>query len=207
MDVSNYKTIIFDFGGVIGSDSDRWEDEYRKVVEESGLTAEKLHELYNKHWPKLSIGAELASTFWDEVYELAPKKPIRGTLEKYYEDGVRGNKDVLLIAAKLREKGFKIGVITNTAVDWVDIKMRKFGLKDIFNGVYCSCTVGVAKPDPRIYLTAIQNMKTTVRETIFVDDREENLVACEKLGIKGLLFRDAAQLRLDLSELLGVDLQ
>jgi putative hydrolase of the HAD superfamily len=84
--------------------------------------------------------------------------------------------------------------------------MRKFGLKDIFDGVYCSCTVGFAKPDPRIYLTAIQNMKTTPRETVFVDDRQENLDACEKLGIRGLLFRDAHQLRQDLNDLLEVDL-
>src|SRR3989344_5436953 len=148
---TNYKTVIFDFGGVIGSDSDRWEDEYHKVVEETGLTPEKLHEIYNKHWPKLSVGLELANIFWDEVYSLAPKKPVRGTLEKYYEDGVRADKEVLLLAARLREKGIKTGVITNTAVDWVDIKMRKFGLKELFNGVYCSCTVGVAKPDPLIY--------------------------------------------------------
>jgi epoxide hydrolase-like predicted phosphatase len=206
VDKSNYKTIIFDFGGVVGSNSDTWEDEYHKIVELTGLSEAELHEIYDRHFPKLAVGAELASVFWDEVYEKSKNKLVRGILEKYYEEGVRADKEVLRLAQELKEKGFKTAVITNTAVDWVDIKMRKFGLKEIFSGVYCSCTVGIAKPDPQIYLTTIKNLNTSPRESVFIDDRQENLDASEKLGIKGVLFTNASKLREDLGELLGIEL-
>jgi putative hydrolase of the HAD superfamily len=56
----------------------------------------------------------------------------------------------------------------------------------------------VAKPDPAIYLYALERLGTRPAETLFLDDRQENVDAANALGMKGLIFSTVEQLRLDL---------
>lgn len=43
------KIVIFDFGGVLGSESDAWERNFRKIVKITGLTPYELDEIFDVH--------------------------------------------------------------------------------------------------------------------------------------------------------------
>ena len=59
------------------------------------------------------------------------------------------------------------------------------------------------KPDARIYKLTLNRCKVTPENTVFIDNKFENVHAATKLGIHGIHFRTTAKLKRDL-ETLGV---
>jgi FMN phosphatase YigB (HAD superfamily) len=51
---------------------------------------------------------------------------------------------------------------------------------------------------------ALELTQHSPEECVFIDDRQENLSGAEKVGIRGVLMKDAPQLRRDL-QALGID--
>ncbi|WP_241094994.1 HAD family hydrolase [Marinicauda algicola] len=64
---------------------------------------------------------------------------------------------------------------------------------------------GVIKPDPAIFEITKARIATAPEETLFIDDRAENIAAGERAGFPGLVFEGEAKLRRDLARL-GVKL-
>ena len=48
----------------------------------------------------------------------------------------------------------------------------------------------MAKPSAKIYHIALDQLEVSPNEAVFVDDFIENIEACEKLGIKGIHFKN-----------------
>jgi putative hydrolase of the HAD superfamily len=67
-----------------------------------------------------------------------------------------------------------------------------------------SCDVGMVKPDKEIYELLVERLKengVVSEETVFIDDKEENLVPARELGIETILFEDSEQMIRDLREI------
>jgi putative hydrolase of the HAD superfamily len=56
-----------------------------------------------------------------------------------------------------------------------------------------SCDVRMTKPDPRIYRHCLEGLGVKAEETVFLDDREENVEAARGLGIHAILFTSYEQ--------------
>jgi len=61
---------------------------------------------------------------------------------------------------------------------------------------------GVAKPDPRIYVTTAERLGVLPTETLFLDDVEEYVEGARATGMHGVLFRDNAQAMREIDVLL-----
>ena len=59
------------------------------------------------------------------------------------------------------------------------------------------------KPFPQIYRILLDRYGLKAEECVFIDDNPRNAAAAEAVGIRGLVFRDAEQLRGELADLLG----
>lgn len=59
--------------------------------------------------------------------------------------------------------------------------------------------VGVAKPDRRIFEILLERLDLDPSEIVFIDDNVDNVEAAGAIGIDAILFRDADQLRTELS--------
>lgn len=64
--------------------------------------------------------------------------------------------------------------------------------------VVVSGDVKLTKPNPEIYRAALRRFGLTADDTVFVDDRQNNVDASIEVGMTGLLFTDASRLRADL---------
>lgn len=56
-----------------------------------------------------------------------------------------------------------------------------------FDDIFYSYQTGFRKPDIRIYEYVIQHSGIIPEETVFIDDKEENINSAKKTGLKGLL--------------------
>lgn len=93
------------------------------------------------------------------------------------------------LAGAFRASGGKTAILSN-GVDAVMSQLRaQRPLDRWFDVVIVSCELGVAKPSPEIYEATLARMGTQAHETLFVDDRAENIEAATELGLHTVLFR------------------
>ena len=78
------------------------------------------------------------------------------------------------------------GVISDT---WPSIgaQLEYLGVSQYFSFRTYSCYLGVFKPDPRMYLDALEKSGVPARETVFIDDSARNLDGAAALGIFPIL--------------------
>jgi hypothetical protein len=65
----------------------------------------------------------------------------------------------------------------------------------IFDKIIISGTLGVIKPQKRIFEHMLTTCGLKPGDCIFIDDQQENIEMAESLGIQGILFKDFSQLR------------
>ncbi|ANX11460.1 hypothetical protein ABE41_005525 [Fictibacillus arsenicus] len=92
--------------------------------------------------------------------------------------------EVIELLATLKEKGKKLGLISNCAPEEVSSWSRS-KLADYFDAVVFSYEEKVAKPSPEIYHIASKKLGVTPEEAIFIGDGGSNeLVGASEAGLK-----------------------
>jgi glucose-1-phosphatase len=100
-------------------------------------------------------------------------------------------------------KHYRVGLLSNTDPIHVAYLERTYTLFNHFpvgRRVY-SCTVGLSKPNPGIYLAALKACKATAQEAVYIDDIGANVGAAKRLGLEGIEYRDPEQLEQDFEKL------
>ena len=110
-------------------------------------------------------------------------------------------REVWKMARDIRARGINTGILSNTVwgAPWVLRRLR--GYRG-FEPVVLSSYEGVAKPDPEIYETAIARSESNPGEIIFIDNRQENIAAAQKLGMKTVLAKNSNQVVADVKKIL-----
>jgi HAD superfamily hydrolase (TIGR01509 family) len=114
----------------------------------------------------------------------------------------RRNEELLSLILELRHD-YKIGMLSNAASGLVESFFSADDMKKYFDDIVLSYKVRLTKPDQEIYLLAIDRIGVAPHECIFVDDDWRNVMAAEAVGMHGIVYRDFAQFRIDLQDVLG----
>ena len=107
--------------------------------------------------------------------------------------------EVLEILRACREKA-KLVLISN-ATSRLLSDLRRLGIAEDFDYIINSSEVGFAKPDPNIYFAALNAVRATPEQALFIDDNAGHLAAATRLGITGHTYLGADGLRQKLSHL------
>ena len=83
---------------------------------------------------------------------------------------------------ELKAAGYKLYVLSNMSREFIDF-LRKQKVYENFDGDVVSCEVGIVKPMPEIYDLLLERFDLDPAETIFIDDRKENVDAAAEKGI------------------------
>ncbi|MBP5394023.1 MAG: HAD family phosphatase [Bacteroidaceae bacterium] len=92
---------------------------------------------------------------------------------------------------ELRRKGYHTHLLSNTNdLHWEEIKRLYFSeegytCQDLFDHVFVSHEVHLAKPDKEIYHFAIQKIGQLAEKCYFIDDTLLNVEAAKKEGLQG----------------------
>jgi putative hydrolase of the HAD superfamily len=88
---------------------------------------------------------------------------------------------------RLTTAGTRIGVITNGEPDYQQVKLDRTGLTGRFEHVVASGAVGVAKPDPRIFLEACNRFGVAPSDAAYVGDRlQTDAIGAAHAGLTGV---------------------
>ncbi len=92
--------------------------------------------------------------------------------------------DTIPTLLKLREKGYKLGIITDGRAVKQWEKLIRLGLQHFFDTVVISEEIGREKPDQEMFQIAIKKMHCNKEETMMVGDRiDKDILGANKAGM------------------------
>ena len=100
-------------------------------------------------------------------------------------------KERLDMIKELRQKGYHTHLLSNTNdLHWEEIKRRYFSeegytCKDLFDYVFVSHEVHLAKPESAIYHHAVHEIGRPAEQCLFIDDTLLNVEAARQEGMQG----------------------
>ena len=96
---------------------------------------------------------------------------------------------------KIKNLGHKLYYLSNFHKGLSEYILDKYSFFKLFDGGVFSCDVHILKPSSEIYQYLLDKYCLKAKDCIFFDDTNENAAAAEKIGIKGVLFSDAGQIK------------
>ena len=198
----NKKTIIFDFGGVLGSDADEWTKSFKRIPEMTGLNPDELQDIWRRHWKEVKIGKKELRAVFEDMAMHSKKRVAVSSLEEAYIKGISINQKVLDFAKEIKQKGFDTAILANESKQAMEEKIKRFGLNRLFSKIYCSADLGMAKPNKDIFEYALKDLGKKEQDVIFIDNQEINVEMANSLGIKTIHFKGIGQLKKELTKML-----
>ena len=196
------RNVIFDLGGVL---LDWNPDKIASRFESEPEPRQRLKEALFCHadWQLFDRG-----TFSEAVLiERVRTRTGRHTAEiSAIIDAVRESldekPDTVKLLRALHQRGTDLFCLSNMPMSIYDHLRRRHVFWDAFRGIVISGEVRMMKPEPEVFAHLLEKYELRPEETVFVDDLSANVDAARRVGLHGILFKDAAQCRSELDQLL-----
>jgi glucose-1-phosphatase len=195
------RAVFFDFGGVI--QRTEYQAPRQHLAQRFGMEYDDVDAIvFNSPTAKQATVGEIpVEKHWEAIAKrLKVGKDQIAAVESEFFAGDVVDLSILRYLRSLRPR-FKTGLISNAWSDMREYLVRK-KIDDAFDHLTISAEVGVAKPDAKIYLLALEQAQVEASEAVFVDDVLANIEACEQVGMQGILFKDPQEAMQQLKQLL-----
>lgn len=181
------KALIFDFDGLILDTETPEVSVWQSIYREHGFDL-PVHE-----WEK-TIGGYGISTF-DAAEHLAylsqgrlDPAPMRDRYRRESDRLIHASSilpGVLDLLDQARARGLKTAIGSSSPHSWVDTHAKRLGIFNLFNHIICQDDVppGRTKPNPDIYLKALEQLKVWNSEAVVFEDSPNGVEAARRAGI------------------------
>lgn len=189
--------VFFDIGGVLGTNG--WDAEQRAAAAaEFGLDGE-----FDARHREIAGDWELGRLTVDEYLDIAVFYESRTFSREAFYGWMKAQSrpfaESVGIARRIAEAGNAwLFTLNNESAALNQHRIDHFELTDIFDAFLSSCWLGVRKPTPLLYTTALAVAQATPEQSLFIDDRAQNLAPAAARGMRTILYRNPAQLEADL---------
>jgi putative hydrolase of the HAD superfamily len=122
----------------------------------------------------------------------------------HFFEALNPNVAMIDLIREVKRNGFRASLLTNNVREWEPLWRSMLPVDELFEEVVDSAFVGCRKPDPRIYEILLQRVDLPPEACLFIDDMQINCEAAEELGIRSLHFRETAQVRAAVHEMLKI---
>ena len=178
------KALVFDFDGLIleteGAIFQSWQELYRRYNYEVPLdhwqrnigTAEErfdpLAELEQQIGREVNRGYDLSWRMQREKELIADQSPRPGVVE---------------MLQRAQEMGLKIGLASSSPCEWVTSHLGRLGLLSFFDIMTTQEDVKRTKPEPELYLMAVEWLGIAPHEAVAFEDSMYGLIAAKRAGL------------------------
>lgn len=188
------KNIIFDFGNVLvqwhpeliykehfGDEAKAWwflrhvaDNEWRGRIDAGESTDVCIRELKAKY-PEYVDAVELYRSHWKEMLT----------------DEVPGMRELLTEVLKK----YEVFGLTNWSMETFPEARKHFGILQMIDRYVVSAEEHLIKPDPRLFQVLLDRYQLKAEDCIFIDDNPDNVAAACRMGMHGIHFIGADDLR------------
>ena len=182
------RAVIFDLWNTIAEwPHARWAEVRPRVAERLGLTPEEFDTRWYGELAHLRETGPIADVL--ARFDLSPDAAedvlaLRGDVTRQGLVPVPGAAETI---AELRDRGLRTGLITVCSED-----VPRIWPETLFHGLFdaevFSSSVGLRKPDPRIYALALDELEVPASEAMFVGDGANvELAGAERVGMTSVM--------------------
>ncbi len=139
-----------------------------------------------KEYLNLSLDFDVFVPIWNEIFT----------------EDLEVSKTILALKGKWR-----LGLLSNTDILHFNYIISKFPVLSAFDKWILSYEAGFKKPDLRIFRKALEWASVKPEGVLFIDDIETYVETARSLGMQGIHFRSASQMKEDLAENLRISLK
>jgi putative hydrolase of the HAD superfamily len=187
------KAVIFDYGGVICFFPS--EEQVDELAARTGLAKDLFLKTYWSTRLDYDRGDLTWQKYWDQFARLTGRKFTEDQVHEFVRLDigfwVRVDPRMIQWARALKESGRKIAVLSNMPREIGEYMRANFDWLREFDHITFSYEVRSVKPEPAIYHDAIDGVGVRAEETVFLDDRIENIRGAEAVGLRAVLFGSA----------------
>jgi putative hydrolase of the HAD superfamily len=195
------RAVIFDYGMVLSHPQDPAALENLLAI--TGLDRDTFDNHYWAHRHAYDMGKLNGRSYWQQFAADASIELTATDIERLIENDVLMwctiNEPMLAWAQALAESGFRIGILSNMGEDTLSYMRQEFAWLGDFHHHTWSCELGIAKPDPGIYIYTCEKLGVAPSEALFLDDKIENVEAAQRVGLHAIQFTNITQLQQDLA--------
>ncbi len=187
--------ILWDLGNVLIDWSPR--RVYRELLPDDGAVDHFLSTVCTMAWHSRH---DAGVSFAENRAALTARHPEHAELiaawDARWEDMFDGHVDgVLEIFEAIGQLGLPQAALTNLPAEKYPSLRATYPFLERMHDVIVSGEEKLIKPDPRIFEIARARIPAPAPQTLFIDDRAENVAAAREAGFDGVVFTDAAGLR------------
>ena len=192
------RAVVFDYGIVLSGPPNA--EAWAAMKRITGLPEERFAPFFWGDRLAYDEGKLTGITFWQKLLRDAGL-PLDHVEELNRWDGrLWGGETPAMVRWQqaLQQRGLLTAILSNMGDSVLDHILSKHAWIQRFDVLVWSYQLGIAKPDPAIYRYALDKLGTRPEETLFIDDKRENIEAARALGIQSIEYSTVEQLRADL---------
>ena len=208
------KAVLFDFGGVF---TDSPFHAFSAYAEKIGASRAQVIDIvfggYDRDtdhpWHRVERGEISLESAREDIAALGRAQDLRIDIWDVFmamaENGGGLRTELVEYVPRIRKAGLSTGIVTNNVVEFKEHWRAMLPVDDYFDFVIDSSEVGIRKPNPAIFLRALEVGGLAPEEAIFLDDFEGNVAAARALNIHSILVDgDGTKTVADLDAVLGL---
>lgn len=197
------RNIIFDFGAVLVD----WDPHHLYVpyFQDTAKAEWFLTEICPYSWNTEADAGRTTAEITAERIALFPawEKEIRMYYDRWIEMMGEEIPGMQQLIRDLKDRGYGVYGLTNWSRETFPLVRDRYPVFGLLDGYVVSGEEMTKKPDPALYRILLERYGLRGEECVFIDDNPTNAAGGESLGIRGLVFRNAEQVRADLERILG----
>ena len=189
-DKSKVKVVFMDIGGVLLSNG--WGHESReKASVIFGFDYQEMEILHNFIYNVFEIGSISLDDYLDTILFYKPRTFTKEDFKKFmYAESYELPELLEWSKSWKRQTALSVFALSNESLELNDYRIKTFDLHELFDGFFSSCYLKMRKPDPRIFVRAMEIAQVLPSECLYFDDRPMLVKAAKKLGMNSILHQD-----------------
>lgn len=202
--MTKIRHVFFDIGGVLATNG--WDREQRKVaLARFGVDENEFQPRHEEMVGPLEQGQISLDEYLDITVFHQPRAFAKEEFRNFVFSQSQPNAETIAIARAIAEGcAYWVMTMNNESEELNRHRICTFGLDEFFDAFLSSCWLGLRKPARRFYDRALGISEARPAESVFIDDRMQNLTPAAALGLHTIHYQSAAQLAEELRAL-GVE--
>lgn len=204
------ENVLFDFGGTLVQASPNYDLDIclsrlleRLAYNGISVSLQDCKRAYEETYERIIASNSLREVTYDVIvsrtlglcgYASKPTdKAVVEAADAFMECWIQGRtmeKSVSFVLRKLKMR-YILGVVSNLAYSpAVTRTLERFDVAELFDAIIVSADVGWRKPSPRIFRKALQIMRISASETVYVgDELDHDVEGAMKVGMHTILLK------------------
>lgn len=187
---SEVKVIFMDIGGVLLTNG--WGHESRqKAAKHFGFDYEEMNNLHNFIYNVFEIGSISLDEYLDTVLFHRPREFSKEDFKQFmFAQSIELPKMLSWLREWKKKTDLPLFALSNESREINGYRITKFNLNEVFDGYFSSCYLGVRKPNPQLFRSALEITQVEPEECIYFDDREMLVQAAKKIGMNAIQHKE-----------------